>query len=155
MGIRDDHAKREAESWDELMAQVARLSPAQRELEGVVPGWSTKDLLWHCAYWANDVVQHLPALMDGTFVDPFEADDALGDRMNAEIATQAKAMTWDETMARAAEARSGVLTAWAALPDEPTDAAAEWFAEESFVHYDEHAEEIGRFAESLGASIDP
>jgi uncharacterized damage-inducible protein DinB len=149
MGIREDHLQREAASWQALHAQIERLSPEQRELDGVVPGWSTKDLLWHCAYWARDVVQHLPALMDGTFVDPFEADDTLGARMNDEIAARAKSMTMDEVMAAASQARDEVRDAWAALADEPTEAAADWFAEETFIHYDEHAEGIGRFAESL------
>ena len=151
MGIRDEYARKESEAWDGLLAQIARLSPDQLEIEGVVPGWSTKDLLWHCASWAKDVVHHLPALMDGSFVDPFDADETLGDRMNAQIAEEAKAMTIDEAFARAQAARAESVAAWTALPGEPTATAADWFAEESFIHYDEHAAEIDRFAASLTA----
>jgi Mycothiol maleylpyruvate isomerase N-terminal domain len=151
MGIREEYAAKEAASWEALLAQIARLTPEQQETEGVVPGWSTKDLLWHCAYWTNDVVQQLPTLMDGTFVDPFEADDTLGDRMNTEIAEASKAMTAEEAMARSLEARALLLEAWDGLNSEPTPAAAEWYAYETFEHYDEHAVEIGKFADSLGA----
>jgi DinB family protein len=152
VGIREDHVKREAESWQGFLHQVRRLSPEQQELEGVVPGWSTKDLVWHCGYWARDVIQHLPALMDGTFVDPFEADDMLGDRMNADIAEESKTMTFDEALAKAEGARAEVIAVWSGLADEPTPAAAEWFAEETFIHYDEHAPEIAKFADGLGAA---
>ena len=151
MGIREDYLRKESESWAALRAQIARLSPGQQELDGVVPGWSTKDLIWHCGYWARDVIQHLPSLMDGTFVDPFEADDALGDRMNDQIASEAKTMSLDEAWERAEAARAEVRAAWSALPEEPTATAAQWFAEESFIHYDEHAPEIAAFAEGLGA----
>jgi hypothetical protein len=36
-----------------------------------------------------------------------------------------------------------------ALP-EVDDEAASWFTEETFDHYEEHTEEISRFADSLG-----
>jgi hypothetical protein len=151
MGIRDEYAAKEAASWEALLAQIGRLTPEQQAKEGVVPGWSTKDLLWHCAYWTNDVVQQLPALMDGSFVDPFEADDTLGDRMNADVAEESKALTSEEAMARSIDARRALLDAWAGLSEEPTPAAADWYADESFIHYDEHAIEISKFADSLGA----
>jgi hypothetical protein len=61
-------------------------------------------------------------------------------------------MTFDEALARAEEARAEVIAVWSALADEPTPAAAEWFAEETFIHYDEHAPDVQRFADGLGAA---
>ena len=144
MGVREDHLASEADAWARLLDRYTRLTPEQRTRAGVVPGWSAQDLIWHCAYWAGDVAPYLPALMDGSFVDPFEADETLGDRMNAQIAEESQAME------RSLGARGFVIAAWSSLADEPTPAAAHWFAEQSFVHYDEHAVEIERFAASLG-----
>lgn len=150
MGIREAHVAREADAWDGLLARYARLTSEQQTLEGVLPGWSARDLVWHCAYWAGDIAPYLSSLMDGSFVDPFEADEALGDRMNAEIAAEAKTMSAAEVMERSLAARARLIAAWSWLTEEPTAAAAHWFAEQSFVHYDEHAEEIARFADALG-----
>jgi hypothetical protein len=69
--------------------------------------------------------------------------------MNAQIAEESKVMTEGELMERSLAARSQLITAWSSLAEEPTAAAAHWFAEQSFVHYDEHAEEIDRFATSF------
>ncbi len=50
---RDELLQREARAWDALEAAVARVPDDRRAEEGVVPGWSTKDLVWHCGYWAG------------------------------------------------------------------------------------------------------
>ena len=44
--------------------------------------------------------------------------------------------------------RERVRTAIAALPD-VDDVAETWFAEETYVHYDEHAEHIAAFVDEL------
>lgn len=149
MGIREEYAKREQAAWAALLAQVGRLTPEQQVLEGVVPGWSTRDLLWHCARWAEETAGHLELMRAGNFVDPFEADETLGDRMNAEITEHARTMSPEEVLAAADACRSKLHATWPTV--EPDEMAAEWYADETFVHYDAHAAEIAAFADSLGA----
>ena len=149
MGIREEYARREEAAWAALLAQVGRLTPEQQVLEGVVPGWSTRDLVWHCARWAEETAGHLEQMRGGTWVDPFEADDTLGDRMNDEIAAEARTMSIAETLAAAEACRAKLQAVWPTV--EPDEVAADWYAEETFVHYDEHAAEIAAFADGRGA----
>ena len=149
MGIREEYAGREEAAWAALLAQVGRLTPGQQVLEGVVPGWSTRDLVWHCARWAEETAGHLEQMRAGDWVDPFEADEGLGDRMNAEIAAQARTMSLAEVLAAAEACRAKLRATWPIV--EPDELAAEWYADETFIHYDEHAVEIAAFADSLGS----
>jgi hypothetical protein len=52
-------------------------------------------------------------------------------------------------MAKALEDRKAARAALEAL-DTITDEAASWFIEETYDHYQEHTEEVSRFADSLG-----
>ena len=149
MGIREEYARREKAAWASLLARVGRLSPEQQLLEGVVPGWSTRDLLWHCARWAEETAGHLELMRSGNFVDPFEADETLGDRMNAEITAQARTMSVAEVLGASEACRAKLHATWPTV--EPDEVAADWYAEETFVHYDEHAVEIAAFADALEA----
>jgi len=148
MGIREEYARREQAAWAALLAQVGRLTPDQQVLEGVVPGWSTRDLVWHCARWAEEAAGHFEQMRAGAWVDPFEADETLGDRMNDEITAQARTMGAAEVLAAAEACRAKLHAAWPTV--EPDEVAADWYAEETFVHYDEHAVEIAAFADGLG-----
>jgi hypothetical protein len=149
MGIREEYAAREQASWAALLAQFGRLSPEQQVLEGVVPGWSARDLLWHCARWAEEAAGHLEQMRAGNFVDPFEADESLGDRMNEEITAQARTMTVAEVLEASEAFRAKVRAVWPTV--EPDEQAAEWYAEETFDHYDEHAAEFAAFADAIEA----
>lgn len=99
------------------------------------------------AAWAALLAGWLPQMRDGTFTDPFEADETLGDRMNDEIAAESKAMSSSEVLRRSDELRARLHDVWSST--EPDERAAEWYSEETFLHYDEHAEQIARFAEGL------
>jgi len=148
MGIREEYVRREQASWAALLAQFGRLDAEQQVREGVVPGWSARDLVWHCARWAEENAGRLEQMRAGTFVDPFEADETLGDRMNEEITARARTMSVAEVLEASEACRAKVLAVWRTV--EPDEQAAEWFADETFVHYDEHAAEIEAFAD-LGA----
>jgi hypothetical protein len=149
MGIRGEYARREQASWVALLAQFGRLDAAEQVREGVVPGWSARDLIWHCARWAEETAGHLEQMRAGTFVDPFEADETLGDRMNDEIAAQARTMSVEDVLEASEVCRAKLRVVWPTV--EPDEQAADWYAEETFVHYDEHAAEIAAFADRLGA----
>jgi hypothetical protein len=138
---------REEEAWSALSREVDRLAPERRRTEGVVPGWSADDLVWHCAKWAEFAAERLAALDDGPFVDPFDSEpDEHWDAESARFAEQSKSMDTGEIDAAAASIRQHVRGVWASLPDLGPEADT-WFAEETFVHYDEHAAEVRRFAD--------
>jgi hypothetical protein len=145
----DQVLDREEAAWTRMWAHVERVPAGERSREGVVGDWSVQDMVWHCARWADFCAEHLDLMRAGTFSDPFASEsDEYWDRMNQDIADQSKTMAWADVEAGAVSGRDRVRAAIAALPD-VDDAAEKWFAEETYVHYDEHAEHIAAFAESL------
>jgi hypothetical protein len=141
--------EREAAAWAAFEAQVDRVPAEDRERPGVVEGWSVKDVVWHCAYWAAFSADAIEAAGDGPFRDPFDAEpDEHWDAVNAEVAVESSGMTWNDvqTGADAARARIRDLVASGAVPDDATT----WSADETFIHYDEHAEHVRAFADALG-----
>jgi hypothetical protein len=142
---RDELAQRELDAWGAFLGVVATVPEDRRMSEGVVPGWSVKDLVWHCAEWARFAGGHLEQMKGGTFVDPFEGvPDAHWDAVSQAMVDEARTMTWDEVLAGAEVRRARARGIWASLPA-IDDEAAHWFGEETFEHYAEHAEEIRAF----------
>ena len=58
-------------------------------------------------------------------------------------------MTYQEAMAKALADRESARAALLSL-DTVTDEAASWFIEETYDHYQEHTEEVSRYADGLG-----
>ena len=58
-------------------------------------------------------------------------------------------MTYQEAMAKALADRQAAREALEAL-DTVTDEAASWFIEETYDHYQEHTEEVSRYADTFG-----
>jgi hypothetical protein len=136
---------REAASWAAFDLEVERVPADRREQPGVVGDWSLKDVVWHCAHWARFADDGLATSTAGSFADPFDAHpDEHWDQVNAEVAATSSAMSWDEVRAGAESARAALRATVAAGPSAE---AIDWAAEESFVHYDEHAREIKAFAD--------
>jgi hypothetical protein len=79
-----------------------------------------------------------------------EDPDEVWQGKNELWAAESKSMLYQEAMARALADRKAAREALTALSD-VTDEAASWFKEETFDHYQEHTEEVGRFADSLEA----
>jgi len=109
-------------------------------VEGVVPGWSVKDLVWHCGYWADYVGDVLERISAGQPEPPDQDWDAL----NRMVADDGKAKSWDEVVVAAELGRDRARQALIAMP-EVTDAAASEFTDETFDHYEEHTAEIVAF----------
>jgi hypothetical protein len=145
----DQLLDREETAWSRMWAQVERVPSGERVREGVVGDWSVQDMVWHCARWADFCAEYLDVMRAGVFTDPFASEpDEHWDRMNQDIADQSKAMAWADVKAGADSARERVRAAIVALP-EIDDVAETWFAEETFVHYDEHAEHIAIFVDDV------
>jgi hypothetical protein len=144
----DEILLREDQAWSALDAAVARLSPAQRRTEGVVPGWSADDLVWHCAKWAEFTVERLAAMAEGAFTDPFAAEsDEYWEAENQALAVRSKAMSSDEIDAGAASTRTRIREIVAAFGERGPEAES-LLVEETSVHYDEHTAEIRRFLDA-------
>jgi Mycothiol maleylpyruvate isomerase N-terminal domain len=144
----EELAEKERAAWVGFLSVVESVPADRRASEGVVPGWSVKDLVWHCAEWARFAGEHLEQMKRGTFVDPFEGvDPTHWDEVSQQMIDQSREMTWDEVLAGAEGRRVAVRDIWSTI-DPIDDAAEHWFAEETFIHYDEHAEEIRRFLDA-------
>jgi hypothetical protein len=141
MSTKDELLQREDAAWSTFREAFSSVPEERRDVRTVVPGWSVKDLVWHCAYWANYVGAVLEHVAQG---QPIPEDEG-GDAMNQAIAKESQAMAWDEVVVGAARGRDHARAALLALPD-VTDAAESEFAGETFEHYEEHAAEIVRFA---------
>jgi hypothetical protein len=136
----------EESAWRRLSQQVDRVPEPDRRRPEVVGDWSVHDLVWHCAHWADFCGAHLERAREGPVGDPFDGEsDEHWDRVNDELAERSKEMSWQDVIDGTEAARARVRAALSALP-EVTDEAAGWFADETFIHYDEHAESIVAFA---------
>jgi uncharacterized protein (TIGR03083 family) len=137
---REEMLGREDEAW-ERFAETVRAVPAdRREVEGVVPGWTVHDLVWHVGYWAGyaaDVIERDRA--GETDLEP-----AGSQLEEAEIVATGRGMSWDEVVRRTEQGRDRVRAAFSSSPD-PGDTAVGWFRDDTFDHYDEHTAEIRAF----------
>jgi len=147
MDPRVELAEREAESWRAFLAEVEAVPSDRREDEGVVPGWSVKDLVSHCGGWARFSAGQLEAIGNGTFADPFDGvPDEHWDRVSQEMIEESRRMTFEEVLQGAEEARARARAIWSALPT-VSDEATRFFSEETHEHYDEHRAEVRAFRE--------
>jgi hypothetical protein len=145
---REELLAREEAAWAEFVAEVGRVPEHRRSNDGVVPGWSVNDLVYHNGKWAGVAAEKLQVILDG--VSPGEGDpDEVWQGKNELWAAESKSMIYEEAMSRALTDRKRARDALVALP-RVTDEAASWFQEETFDHYQEHTEEVSRFADSLG-----
>ena len=138
---REQLLKREDDAWSELVGAIAAVPSDRLEVEGVVPGWSIHDLVWHCAYWADYAGDQLERLA-GT--EPGASGGEVEDAAEAEILATGRGMEWNEVMLKLEQNRERARAAFSAFVD-PPDAAVALFTEEAFGHYEEHAAEIRAF----------
>jgi Mycothiol maleylpyruvate isomerase N-terminal domain len=138
---RDELLGREDEAWSAFVDAFAGVPEDRRDVPGAVPGWSVKDLVWHCGYWADYVGDYLERMTAGQPAPP----DQDWDEVNRLVMEDGRGMSWDEVVIAAERGRDRAREALIAMPDF-TDAAGKEFGEETFEHYEEHAAEITAFA---------
>jgi hypothetical protein len=134
--------EREDEAWLAFAAALDAFPADRRGVEGVVPGWSAHDVVWHCAYWAAYAGDMIEVIGRGQPVPDQREDD---DAWEAEILATGRGMSWDEVVARAEQGHDRARAALSAIED-PPDEAVQWFTDDTFGHYDEHAAEIRAFS---------
>jgi hypothetical protein len=132
---------REDEAWAALAKAFTDVPEGRRDVEGVVPGWSVKDLVWHCGYWADYVGDVLERMSAGQPEPP----DQDWETLNRMVAEDGKGKSWDEVIVAAERGRDRARAALIAMT-EVTDAAASEFTDETVDHYEEHTAEIVAFA---------
>ncbi len=147
MADRDELLRKEEEAWAAFVSEVGRIPEHVRGLEGVVPGWSVNDLVYHAGKWAGVVVEKLDRIRAGEQLgsDPTEVWQPKNDMW----AAKSKSLSYEDAMTDALRERERAREALLAMDDVGHEAAS-WFKEETFDHYAEHAEEIARYADSLG-----
>lgn len=147
MPSREELLQHEEAAWAEFIAEVGRVPGHRRSDDGVVPGWSVTDLVFHNGKWAGVAAAKLEAIgASGTAGE--EDPDEVWRGKNDRWAEESKSLSYEEAMKSALADREAARNALTALP-EVTDEASSWFKEETFDHYQEHTEEISRFADSL------
>jgi Mycothiol maleylpyruvate isomerase N-terminal domain len=134
----------EERGWTAFVGEVRRVPEHVRADPGVVPGWSVIDLVFHVGVWAGVAADKLDLLRKG---EPAEDDDDW-ESMNQAWAARSKSMPYEQAMAMALQDRQRAREALQAL-DAVTSEAEGWFKEETIDHYAEHADEIGRYADTL------
>lgn len=138
---REELSQREATSWAELQAAVARLTPEERDRAGInADGWSVKDVLWHVAHWLDDLSRMLGEVRTGTFADD-ETNDDETDAENARVLAESRGMALADVERALEAAHDRMLAAWADLPA-VTDVAEKWFVWETVEHYEEHLPDV-------------
>ena len=141
----DELLRKEADAWRAFLDVAEGVPGELRTLPDVVPGWSVVDLAFHNGKWAELAGTHLEEMAAGTFTG-VEQSEEVWQAMNAAWADESKSLTWEQAVAAAEAGRMKARTALEALV-EVDESASSWFVEETFEHYAEHTDEIGRFAE--------
>jgi hypothetical protein len=141
MDEREEHARREAELWAEFDAALSQVPEERLNDPGILGGaWTVKEMLHHVTGWMRECSAHLEAMAAGTFVAPEETDE-ITDARNAAFAEEARTMEVVQVRAALDAAREDVLRRWAELP-EIEEVAIEWFAGETYEHYEEHLPDL-------------
>ena len=137
---REEMLGREEEAWRRFAETVRAVPADRRDVEGVVPGWTIHDLVWHVGYWAGYAADVIERDRAGE-PEPEPADSELEE---AEILATGRGMSWDEVVGGAEQAHDRVRAAFSTSPDSG-DTAVGWFRDDTFDHYDEHTAEIRAF----------
>lgn len=138
--LRSEHARREAQGWAAFEDALSRVPQERVTAPGVLAGWSVKEMLHHVTGWIRECVVHLERMRDGTFVDPEETDEWV-DARNATFADEARSLDVAAVRSGLDTAREVILQRWHDLP-EIDDVAVEWFAGETYEHYEEHLPDL-------------
>jgi Mycothiol maleylpyruvate isomerase N-terminal domain len=130
--LRSEHVHREAEAWAAFEDALSRVPDDRLTAPGVLEGWTVKEMLHHVTGWIRECIVYLERMREGTFVEPEETDE-LVDARNAAFADDARVMEIAVVRSGLDAARELILLRWRELP-EIDEAAAEWFAGETYEH---------------------
>ena len=134
----------EDQAWADLREAMAAVPAERRDAEGVVPGWSTHDTVWHTAYWVGRAADVLDLATQGPPYPDEPDDESYYDEENAQVFATGRGMTWDEVLDHFAAGRDRARGAMGRC----AESDLEWMSErltEEIEHYREHASQIRAF----------
>jgi DinB superfamily len=135
---KDELTAKEAEAWagfEELLASV----PEERlETPAFDGGWSVKDVLWHVAYWWDDMTR---AAQNAWADDGEETDD-----VNGREQAKSRVLPYVEVRAELDDARARLLEIWASVGADDEEGKA-FFVSETIEHYEEHVPQLRSLVE--------
>jgi hypothetical protein len=144
------------EEWPSLNALLDSISEGEMDEPGVVDEWSLKELLGHMIFWAEKAAHDLRAVAEGRIDDiKLPGGQTNVDLWNAEAAARGKAMSVADLKAELARRHEEARKAL----EEVAEAGLAvqlggWsvglrFAEDTYRHYREHAEQIRAWQRQL------
>lgn len=145
--------------WPEFMALLESIPQSDFDRPGVVDDWCLKEILGHVNFWAEKAANDIRAAATGKLDDiELPGSDAAVDEWNAREAARGKAMTPGDLLTTV---RKSHEDAHKAVDESPESALAiemeGWtvgvrFAEDTYRHYREHAEQIRTWVRELETS---
>lgn len=144
------------EAWDGIRRLVESLSERELTEPGVVDQWSIKDLLGHMAFWAEKSARDLALVTEGRAgeIETPGSDEILNEwnKRESERRSNLSATELRDEWLHSFEA---VAAAFHAVPAEKLDidvkgwTVAHRFAEDTYEHYNEHADQIRAWKRQL------
>lgn len=156
-----------ASAWDVYMNMASRLSPSQVDAPGT-DGWTPKDQVSHVAAWERTLAAILDGEPQAASIGLTDAEfNAGGDEVNELIRQRFRSRSWDQVLHEATEVHRLVVERVARLTDEDlrrdlasftsergdsgSDPILQWFAWETYEHYEEHGAGFSRLVDQGGA----
>ena len=141
-------------SYAALEEILAPLDKTQYSTEGVIPGWSIKDMLAHIASWHHRLLMWLVAAVrneEPTISGPDNVEEM--DALNAQFYHENKSRPLDEVLADFRTSRQQIMDIVQAMPEEDlmsphrfawTKGEPLWqaIAGDTYEHYREHIAQI-------------
>lgn len=135
MTTKDELTATEAEAWAAFETLLASVPEERLETPAFDGGWSVKDVLWHIAFWWDDLKKGL----ERNWVDEADEDDT--DEVNAREQAASRVLPYVEVRAELDDARIRLLETWGRIPGDD-ERGAEVFLSETIEHYEEHEPQI-------------
>lgn len=142
---REEILAEEDQAWADLMEAIAAVPADRRVTEGVVPGWSTHDMVWHTGYWVGRAAEVLDRASQGPPYPEEPEEGSYYDAENDRAFPTGRGMTWDEILDHFAAGRDRARDVMERCAESDLEWMSERFSEE-IGHYREHASQIRAFA---------
>lgn len=136
----------EEEVCTEFVRSMSAVPDIRRGVEGVVPDWSTHDVLWHVTYWVGRAAEVLEQARGGPPFPDEPEEGSYYDAQNDAVFALGREMSWVDLMRQHATNRERMRSAVAAS----TGAVREWMEEramEEVEHHRVHARQVRDFLE--------
>jgi uncharacterized protein (TIGR03083 family) len=144
------------ESWDAIKSLVDSLPEREMTEVPVVEGWTVKDLLGHMAFWAEKAAEDLKLAAADRFAEiETPGGDEQVDVWNARESERRKNLSLAQVREEWVRSYEAAAAAFDAVPADKLDIDVKgWtmghrFAEDTYRHYDEHAEQIRAWQRQL------